>query len=101
MGGEQTAQWRIADAVAWTISGNDVVALDLESSTAHPMTLQETAAYIWEEIAVNSPISTNSLVTNVADAYEVGEEIVRDDVLALLDELRDRHLIRRTTSAGI
>lgn len=97
MNGEQTAEWRIADAVAWTTSGNDVVALDLEPPTAHPMTLQGTAASIWEEIAVSGPISTSSLITNVAEAYDVGEHIVRDDLLTLLEELHDSHLVFHST----
>ncbi|MGN7861657.1 PqqD family peptide modification chaperone [Microbacterium sp. 22303] len=93
MDGEQTAQWRIADAVAWTTSGNDVVALDLESPTAHPITLQGTAAYIWEEITVSGPIATDPLIRNVADAYDVDEDVVRDDVITLLEELRDSRLV--------
>ena len=93
MGGEQSGLWRIADAVAWATSGNDIVALDLESPAAHPMTLQDTAAYVWEEIAVNGPLSASALIANVADAYEVGEDDIRGDVLGLLNRLVEQHLI--------
>lgn len=85
--------WRIADDVAWTASGNDVVALDLVALDAHPMTLQETAAYVWEELAVSGPITADALVRNVADAYAVQVEIVRDDVLRLLAQLHEQHLV--------
>ncbi|KJL26320.1 PqqD family protein [Microbacterium azadirachtae] len=93
MGGDQSGPWRIADAVAWTTSGNEVVALELESPTSHPMTLQGTAAYVWEEIDANGPLSSAELITNVAAAYEVSEDAIRDDILALLDGLLAQHLI--------
>ncbi len=93
MGGEQSGTWRVADAIAWTTSGNDVVALDLGSPTSHPMTLQGTAAFVWEEIDANGPLSSAALITNVAAAYEVSEEVIRDDILALLDRLLDQRLI--------
>ncbi|MGO4680948.1 PqqD family protein [Microbacterium sp. 2MCAF23] len=93
MTGEQSETWRIAGAVAWTASGNDIVALDLESPTAHPMTLQETAAYVWEELAESGPISTDALVKNIAEAYDATQDVVRNDVLELLERLHEQHLI--------
>lgn len=87
MGAVRDRQWRIADEVAWTANDGVVVALDLRSLSAHPMTLEQSAAYIWEEVVENGPLTEGELVKNVADAYEVEEDSIRDDIRLLLDQL--------------
>ena len=86
-------RWRIAQSVAWTTSGNDVVVLDLDLPTPTPMVLGQSAAYIWEEIALGGPLTTHMLTQRVASAYEVEEDVVRDDVLGLLVTLVEQRLI--------
>jgi hypothetical protein len=93
VGAAREERWRVADAVAWTASDKDIVVLDLDSPAAHPMTLEESAAYIWEELALSGPITADELVQKVAGAYGVGAEIVRDDILELLAQLRDQRLV--------
>ncbi|MFB7843166.1 PqqD family protein [Microbacterium sp. NPDC056052] len=100
MGEARGEHWRVSDAVAWTTSFTDIVVLDLRSLTAHPMTLEQTAAYVWEEIALNGPITTEALVANVAAAYEVADDVVRHDILSLLERLRDEHLVTTSSPAG-
>lgn len=57
------------------------------------MTLEGSAAYVWEELAESGPIAMAVLVSGVAEAYEVADEVVRDDILGLLEQLRERGLV--------
>ncbi len=93
MKGDHAELWRIADATAWATNGTGIVALDLGSPTAHPLTLQGTAAYVWDEIAASGPLSAAALITNVADAYEVDPKVVHDDIMRLLERLHDQNLV--------
>ncbi len=95
MGASGDDGWRIADAVAWTTSDDDIVALDLRSPSARPLTFGRSAAYVWEELALRGPITADALVQKIAEAYGVGEEVVRDDLVDLLGTLRDNNLITR------
>lgn len=56
------------------------------------MTLQQTAAYVWEELDAKGPISSDELVQLAAEAYGVNADHVRADVLGLLDQLRGGRL---------
>lgn len=85
-------EWRIGDAVAWTLTGNEVVALDLQSVTADPLTLVGTAAVVWEELAASGPLRADALIRNVAEAYGVETAVVQDDVLTLLQRLQAQNL---------
>lgn len=57
------------------------------------MTMEDSAAYVWEEIAAREPITADALIRNIAEAYHVGEEIVRNDVFEMLKQLSDEKLI--------
>ena len=85
--------WRVADTVAWTTSGNDVVVLDLDSLEMCPLMLKDSAGYIWEELALNGPVGSDLLLRRVAEAYGVDVETIRDDVIRLVTALHEQHLI--------
>ena len=93
MGHSETQRWRIADAVAWTANSDGIVALDLESETAHPTALLGTAAFVWDELDANGPIDAEQLLTNIATAFEVEVDEIRADVFGLLANLRDGGLV--------
>ncbi|MGN8026948.1 PqqD family protein [Microbacterium sp. 22242] len=93
MAGAKAEMWRIAETVAWTESGDDVVALDLVSVEARPLTLQGTAATVWNEVDRSGPITVDDLVRNIATAYSVDDGAVHDDIVALLRRLREHHLL--------
>ena len=93
MGHSETQRWRIADAVAWTANSEGIVALDLESETAHPTALLGTAAFVWDELDANGPIDAEQLLTNIATAFEVEVDEIRADVFGLLANLRDGGLV--------
>ncbi|KJL34467.1 PqqD family protein [Microbacterium azadirachtae] len=101
MGHSETQQWRIADAVAWTSNSDGIVALDLESETAHPTALLGTAAFIWDELDANGPIDTEHLLRNIAMAFEVGVDEIRADVIDLLATLRDGGLATTQVSTTV
>ncbi|MFJ4027267.1 PqqD family protein [Paenarthrobacter sp. NPDC089989] len=52
-----------------------------------------TAGEVMEGIRLGRPV--NSLITSIAEAYEVDRERVREDVQALLAELQQHGIIQR------
>lgn len=84
---------RIGDDVAWTAEESRVVALHLACAGATPFVLETTAAFVWDEIAEEGPLTAAALVDNVAAAFGVAAEQIRPDVHQLLDELVRRELV--------
>lgn len=84
---------RIGDDVAWTAEDSRVVALHLAGPGATPFVLETTAAFVWDEIAEEGPLTAADLVDNVAAAFGVEAEQIRPDVHQLLDELVRRELV--------
>ncbi|WP_424936258.1 MULTISPECIES: PqqD family protein [Bacteria] len=84
---------RIGDDVAWTQGAQRVVALNLVRPDAQPVVLEGTAAFVWEEIAVEAPSDLDALVTGVAQVFEVSADLIRGDVEQLVAVLRTRALI--------
>lgn len=84
---------RIGDDVAWTQGTQRVVALHLARPDAAPVVLEGTAAFVWEEIALEGPADLEALVAGLAQAFEAPAEVIRGDVEELVAVLRARALI--------
>jgi len=84
---------RIGDDVAWTQGTQRVVALNLAQPDAPPVVLEGTAAFVWEEIALEGPPDLEALVAGLAQTFEAPADVIRGDVEALVTVLRERALI--------
>ena len=89
-----SAVWRIGPEVAWTDGGERVAILDLDRLDQPPFVLTESSAVIWRSI--DGTATDDEIVTQVAAAYEVNPDEIREQVLAFLGDLAERHLIVRT-----
>ena len=76
------ALWRIVDGEAVLIS----------AATSYYYSLNRTGTFVWNLLA-DGPLTPDDLVRRVADHYGVAAAAVRDDVGALLDQLRAEDLI--------
>ena len=87
--------WQVGPEVAWVDGDGDRVAiLDLDRLHERAVVLTDTSAVIWLCIDGTSP--DEQVVTQVAAAYEVNPDDIREQVLAFLGDLEQRHLIVRT-----
>ncbi|MDR6867263.1 hypothetical protein J2Y69_001864 [Microbacterium resistens] len=84
---------RIGDDVAWTQSDQRIVALDLSRPDATPLVLEGTAAFVWEEIALEGPLTVEALVENIAVAFELPSDQIRQDVEGVIARLREDALV--------
>ena len=89
-----SAVWRIGPEVAWTDGGERVAILDLDRLDQPPFVLTESSAVIW--LSIDGTATHDEIVTQVAAAYEVNPDEIREQVLAFLGDLAERHLIVRT-----
>ena len=90
-----TRGWRIGPEVAWVDSEPDRVAvLDLDRLDQPAVVLTETSAAIW--LSIDGASTDEQIVTQVAAAYGVNPDDIREQVLAFLKDLEQRHLIVRT-----
>lgn len=92
---ERHAQWRISEDVAWVPCDHSVVVLDLSAIGGSPIVLEQTAAYVWEELAETGPVPLSTLVGNVASAYSADPDAVRLDIEELIDRLYRDGLVAR------
>ena len=89
------AVWRVGPEVAWVDDEKERVAvLDLDSPDQLPLVLTQTSAVIW--LCVDGASTDDEIVMRVAEEYEVNADDIREQVLAFLTELDQRHLIVRT-----
>ena len=87
--------WAIGPEVAWVDGEEDRVAvLDLDRPDELPLVLTQTSAVIWR--CVDGTSGDDEIVMRVAAEYEVNADEIREQVLAFLTELGQRHLIVRT-----
>ena len=87
--------WRIGPEVAWVDGEADRVAvLDLDRLDQQPVVLTDSSAVIW--LCIDGASTDQELVTRVAAEYEVNPDAIREQVLAFLGDLAERHLIVRT-----
>ena len=90
-----TRGWRIGPEVAWVDSEPDRVAvLDLDRLDQPAVVLTETSAAIW--LSIDGASTDEQIVTQVAAAYGVNPDDIREQVLAFLGDLEQRHLIVRS-----
>ena len=73
------------------VAGNDVVVpvgnLDFDGM----ITLNETAAFLWD--ALQSDTNEDALVEKMTEAYEIDEATAQKDVAAFLNKLREAGLL--------
>ena len=78
-----------ADEVVWREVGDELVVLELSSSTY--LTLNGTAKQIWEGLADGA--TREALVEGLVARYGIGEDRARGDVDSFIAELSDRDLL--------
>jgi hypothetical protein len=74
-----------------TLNG-EVIAIDLASGTYYSM--RGTAQAIWEGVVAGSSVET--IVNGVARAFDVDGPDPRDQIVAFLEDLRDKDLVVRS-----
>lgn len=91
---------RIGDAVAWTSSDVRIVAMDLTRPDAAPYVLEQSAAAVWEEIAVSGPIGVDALAHDLAQVFGAEPGEIRPDLETLLTDLVSRNLLATGMAEG-
>jgi hypothetical protein len=89
--------WRIGPEVAWVDGDGEadrVAVLDLDRLDQPPFVLTDSSAVTW--LCIDGTATDDELVTRVAAEYEVNPDAIREQVLAFLGDLAQRHLIVRT-----
>jgi hypothetical protein len=86
--------WHVGPEVAWTDGDGRVAVLDLDRLDQPPVVLTDSSAVIW--LCIDGAAADEELVTRVAAEYEVNPDAIREQVLAFLGDLAQRHLIVRT-----
>ena len=87
--------WRIGPEVAWVDGEADrVTVLDLDQLDQQPVVLTDSSAVIW--LCIDGTSTDEEIVARVAAEYEVNPDAIREQVLAFLGDLAQRHLIVRT-----
>jgi hypothetical protein len=77
------------DAVVWRDVGDELVVLELSTSTY--LTLNGTAKHIWESLA--SGVTMDALTDGLADRYGIAPEQARVDAESFVSALADRGLL--------
>lgn len=77
------------DLVEWRLVDDEVIALDLR--TSRYLGLNDTAALLWQTIAVGA--TESDLVDRVMDEFEVGREQATADVATFVSDLATRGLL--------
>ena len=87
---------RIGPAVAWVEDDEHdrVAVLDLDNLGQPAAVLTDTSAVIW--LYIDGRSTDEEIVTQVAAAYEVNPDEIREQVMAFLGDLEQRDLIVRT-----
>jgi hypothetical protein len=89
-----SAAWDIKSEVAWTDQDDRVAVLDLDRLQESPLVLTSTGGSIWR--AIDAERDEDAIVLHVAELHEVDPDEIREQVLAFLTDLAQRHLIVRT-----
>ena len=80
--------------IAWVAAGDVVMIQVLSDLSSMPVMLEATAVDVWRLLADGyTPVE---IVTNLADAYGVGEDLVAPDVFAFLDHARAIGIVMRS-----
>jgi hypothetical protein len=84
-----TNKFKVAGHVAWRRVGEEVVVLDLNSSTYY--SLNETGAAMWELFAKSA--SLEEVAKRVAEDYDAAADKVKKDADGLLKRFCKAHLL--------
>ncbi|WP_353114302.1 PqqD family protein [Microbacterium sp.] len=87
--------WRIASGVAWLETESGYLVLDLEHAGAGPVLLESSAAFVWEELATRGRATLDEIAGVAVEVFDAEESQVRQDIEALLIDLREAHLAVR------
>lgn len=93
---ESTTRLRVADANVWSALGEEVVILDLASSSY--LGLEEVGAAVWGLLA--EPRTVAELEEALVTAYEVAPERLREDLRPFLEQLVERGLVVKDEEGG-
>ena len=96
--GARSFVWRRSMALASVEGPDRVVLLDLDHVDQPARILESTSAAIWR--AINGRNDDAAIVSAVATAFGLEEDLIRDDVLRFLHELRTAHLVDAEPLAG-
>lgn len=77
------------DALEWREVENEIVALDLRTSTY--LAVNRTGAAIWSDLAGGT--TREQLVAKVGESFGVDREVAERDVAAFLDSLSQNDLL--------
>jgi hypothetical protein len=77
------------DDVVWREVGDDLVVLELSTSTY--LTLNGTARYLWERLA--DATTLDGLIEMLVERYQISADQARSDTESFLSALADRELI--------
>ena len=86
----------LSDEQVSTSLGEETVILGMGDGVYYG--LDAVGARVWTLLA--TPQRVSELVSAVTQEFDVGAEECERDVLALLDELAERHLVREATGEG-
>jgi pyrroloquinoline quinone biosynthesis protein D len=86
-------QWRVRTDVAFVNTGRSLVVLALSTAMPVPLSLEGTAAAIWNTI--DGQRDTRDIATAVADAYDANPRVVLTEVTDFLRQLEEVNLIER------
>ena len=79
-----------ADGVTWRALDDHIVVLDLDSSLY--MSVTGAGAVVWK--LLNEGTTLDAMIDAVLEVYEVEPEQARADLVAFVDDLRVRKLLR-------
>jgi hypothetical protein len=79
-----------ADGVTWRALDDHIVVLDLDSSLY--MSVTGAGAVVWK--LLNEGTTLDAMIDAVLEVYEVEPEKARSDLVAFVDDLRVRKLLR-------
>ena len=85
--------WRIKPEVAWTDQDDRIAVLDLDRLSEPPVIFTDSGGDIWR--AIDGERNEDSIVSFVAQQYDVTPTEIRQQVLVFLADLAERHLIVR------
>lgn len=86
--------WMVCETAAWAVEEKRTTVLDLGAGPSRLLALDGSAHWIWSILAEHSCLSERELIRECAHLFDVPESNIVDDVLGLLDRLRQEGLLR-------
>jgi Coenzyme PQQ synthesis protein D (PqqD) len=79
-----------SDGMTWRALDDQIVVLDLETSLY--LNVTGSGAVVWPLLAAGTTV--DAMVGAVLEVYDIDAETARGDIVAFLDDLRERKLLR-------